>query len=170
MKPLIGVVVDCRSKGLEVAPRPTSVAAMGDVLATRARADVCQDLAAPKVVEPTDPTIQVIELVPRFAGIGQVNRQHVGTVDLLDVAPTPVQVGILRQCNLLRACSASFGGFVSVGLARHPVAICRPPSLMIQTAWAMGLPRLNRARRLYSRAPLPGRGIIPSFDLCWPAW
>lgn len=50
--------------------------------------------------------------------------------------------------SLFRACSTCLGGFVSVGPATHPVAICLLPSLMIQTAWATSFLPLCRARRL----------------------
>src|ERR1700675_952040 len=87
MKSLIGVMVDRGPKRFQVAPRAAFVAAMPDVLAAFVRVDGGQHLAAPEIVEAADTRVQVVEFVAGLARIGEVDRQHVGAVDLLDVAP-----------------------------------------------------------------------------------
>src|SRR5476649_2642151 len=63
VEPLIGVVVDGRPKGFEVAARSTPVAAMLHVFAALMRVHFGEHLPAPKLVETADARVQIIELV-----------------------------------------------------------------------------------------------------------
>ncbi|WP_456855434.1 hypothetical protein [Bradyrhizobium sp. USDA 4501] len=96
VKALFCMMVDRSTKGLEVTPRAALAAAMFDVSRAGLRVDRRQLLAAPKIVEPVDPRFN-FKLITGLTDIGQIDRQHVGTVDVVDIPPTALRLIFLRD-------------------------------------------------------------------------
>jgi hypothetical protein len=95
------MMVDCGAKRLEVAACTTAVVAMFDVGRTSLSLDRRQFFAAPEFVEPFDPGFD-LELVARLSDIGQIDRQHIGTFDVLDILPAAFGLILLSDGNQLR--------------------------------------------------------------------
>ncbi|WP_316166878.1 MULTISPECIES: hypothetical protein [unclassified Bradyrhizobium] len=90
------MMIDRSAESLEITTRATLVATMFDV----SRAGFCVDrrqlLATPKIVEPFDPRFN-FELISWFADIGQIDRQHVGAIDVVDIPSTALRLILLRD-------------------------------------------------------------------------
>ncbi|WP_456814835.1 hypothetical protein [Bradyrhizobium sp. USDA 4529] len=99
MKALFCMMVDRSAESLEVATRAAPAAAMFDVTGTGLRVDCRQLLATPKIVEPVDPRLN-FKLVARLADVGQIDRQHVRAIDIVDVPPLAIGLILLR--NIIR--------------------------------------------------------------------
>ena len=93
------MMVDCGAKRLEVAARTAAVAAMFDVSRTGLSIDRRQFLAAPKFVKAFNPRLD-LELVAWLADIGQIDRQHVSAVDVLDILPAAF--GLILSSDVVR--------------------------------------------------------------------
>jgi hypothetical protein len=87
VKSLVGVMVDRGADSFQVAAGPSTVAAVLHVFATLVGIYGSQHFAAPEFVEPANAGVEVVKLVACVPRIGKVDRQHIGAVDLLDVAP-----------------------------------------------------------------------------------
>ncbi|WP_456849333.1 hypothetical protein [Bradyrhizobium sp. USDA 4504] len=96
VKSLFCMMVDRSTKSLKVTTRAAPAAAMFDVTGTGLRVDCRQPLATPEIVEPVDPRFD-LKLITGFADIGQIDRQHVGTVDVVDIPPTALRLVFLRD-------------------------------------------------------------------------
>ncbi|WP_456782411.1 hypothetical protein [Bradyrhizobium sp. USDA 4516] len=99
VKALFCMMVDRSTKGLEVTPRAALAAAMFDVSRAGLRVDRRQLLAAPKIVEPVDPRFN-FKLVAWLANVRQINRQHVRTIDIVDIPSRALGLILLR--NIVR--------------------------------------------------------------------
>src|SRR5258706_3805581 len=99
VKAFLCVMVDRCAKCLEVAACTTTTAAMFAVGRTGQCIDLQQFLAAPKFVEPFNPSLD-LELVARLADIGQIDRQNVGAIDVLDVLPAAF--GLILSSDVVR--------------------------------------------------------------------
>ncbi|WP_316204506.1 hypothetical protein [Bradyrhizobium sp. SZCCHNS3051] len=86
MKAFFRMMVDGSTKCLQVPARTTAVATMPDICGAGLGIDRGQSLAAPEFIEAVNPSSD-LELVARFADIGQIDRQYVSTVDILDILP-----------------------------------------------------------------------------------
>jgi hypothetical protein len=93
------MMVNSGAKRLKIAPRATAVAAMFDVGRAGLGIDLRQFLAAPKFVEPFNPSHD-LELVARLADIGQIDREHVSAVDVVDVLPATF--GLIFSSDVVR--------------------------------------------------------------------
>ncbi|WP_063790136.1 hypothetical protein [Bradyrhizobium pachyrhizi] len=96
MKALFCMMVDRSTKSLEVTTRAAAAAAMFDVTGTGLRVDGGQPLATPEIVEPVDPRFN-FELVARLTDVGQIDRQHVRAIDVVDVPPLALGLVLLRD-------------------------------------------------------------------------
>jgi predicted ATPase with chaperone activity len=96
MKAFLRVVIDRGAKGFEVTASTTCAAAMSDVSCAGLGAHLRQCLATPKFIEALDPRLY-FELVARLANICQVDRKHVGAVDVLDVPPAAMWLVFARN-------------------------------------------------------------------------
>ena len=74
MKSLVGVVVDRRPKGFEIAARTALVAAVPDVLTALMRVHGSEHLAAPEIVEAADPRIQVVSAAASLAVLASLSN------------------------------------------------------------------------------------------------
>jgi hypothetical protein len=81
------MVVDGSTKCLEVAACTTALTTMPDICGAGLGIDRGQFLGAPEFIKAFNPGSD-LELLARFADIGQIDRQYVSTVDLLDILPT----------------------------------------------------------------------------------
>jgi hypothetical protein len=81
------MMVDGSAKCLQVAACTTAVAAMSDIYGAGLGIDRGQFPTTPEFIEAFNPSSD-LELVARFADIGQIDRQYVSTVDVLDILPT----------------------------------------------------------------------------------
>jgi hypothetical protein len=80
-------MVDRGAESFQVAAGPSTVAAVLHVFATLVGIYGSQHFAAPEFVGPANAGVEVVNLVACVPRIGKIDRQHVGAVDLLDVAP-----------------------------------------------------------------------------------
>lgn len=64
---------------------------MFDVGRTGLGTDLRQFLAAPEFVKAFNPGLD-LELVARLTDIGHIDRQHVSTIDVLDILPAPFEL------------------------------------------------------------------------------
>ncbi|WP_349629162.1 hypothetical protein [Bradyrhizobium sp. USDA 3458] len=96
VKALFCMMVDRSTKGLEVTPRAALAAAMFDVTGTGLRVDCRQPLATPEIVEPVDPRFD-FKLITGLADIGQIDRQHVGAIDVVNISSTALRLIFLRD-------------------------------------------------------------------------
>ncbi|WP_310880296.1 hypothetical protein [Bradyrhizobium brasilense] len=69
---------------------------MFDVGCASLRIDRRQGLAAPKIIEPVDPRFN-FKLITWFPDVGQIDRQHVGAINVVDVAPIALGLVLLRD-------------------------------------------------------------------------
>src|ERR1700676_744823 len=74
MKALLCMVVDCGAKRLKVTTCTATAAAMFDIGRTGLSIDRRQFLAAPKIIEPFNPRLD-LELIARLTDVGQIDRQ-----------------------------------------------------------------------------------------------
>ena len=91
MKAFLSVMVDCGAKRLEVAARAAAVTAMFGVGRAGLGIDFRQLLVAPKLIQPFNSGLD-LELLGGLANVGQVDREHVGAVDVLDVLPAALRL------------------------------------------------------------------------------
>ncbi|WP_347341682.1 hypothetical protein [Bradyrhizobium uaiense] len=96
VKSLLCMMVDRSAESLEVTTRATPAAAMFDVTGTGLRVDCRQLLAAPEIVEPVDPRFD-FKLITGLADIGQIDRQHVGAIDVVNISSTALRLIFLRD-------------------------------------------------------------------------
>ncbi|WP_347337389.1 hypothetical protein [Bradyrhizobium tropiciagri] len=96
VKALLCMMVDRGAERLEVTTRAAPAAAMFDVACTGLRVDCRQLLAAPEIVEPLDPCLN-FKLITWLADIGQIDRQHVGAIDGVDISSTALRLIFLRD-------------------------------------------------------------------------
>ena len=103
VKVLLGVMIDRGAQGLEVGAGTTGLTAFLNIGAALGGSDLGQHLAAPIVVQPTDASFE-LRLVrhPRSA-VFQIDRQHVGDVDPVDIAGVPGWASTFRRCRRLAA-------------------------------------------------------------------
>jgi hypothetical protein len=87
MKALLCMVVDCGAKRLKVTTCTAAAAAMFDIGRTGLSIDRRQFFVTQKIIEPFNPRLD-LELIARLTDVGQIDRQHIGTVDFLDVLPS----------------------------------------------------------------------------------
>ncbi|WP_315717198.1 MULTISPECIES: hypothetical protein [unclassified Bradyrhizobium] len=80
------MMVDRSAKCLQVAACATAVATMPDIRGARLGIDGRQLFVAPEFIEAFNPSPD-LKLVAGFADIGQIDRQYVSTVDVLDILP-----------------------------------------------------------------------------------
>ncbi|WP_456779316.1 hypothetical protein [Bradyrhizobium sp. USDA 3315] len=99
VKALLCMMVDRCAESLEVATRAASVAAVLGVSRTGPRVDCRQLLATPKIVEAGDPRFN-FKLITGLADIRQIDRQHIGAIDIIDVPPPAIGLILLR--NIIR--------------------------------------------------------------------
>jgi hypothetical protein len=78
------MIIDCGAKGLEVAACAAAGATVSGVSRAGLSIDLRQFLATPKFVKPFNPSLD-FELIAWLADIGQIDRQHVSAVDVLDI-------------------------------------------------------------------------------------
>ncbi|WP_312001530.1 hypothetical protein [Bradyrhizobium altum] len=90
------MMVDRCAESFKVATRTTLVAAVLGVSRTGVRVDCRHLLAAPKIIEPVDPRFN-FKLITWPPSVGQVDRQHVGAIDVVDVAPMTLGLILLRD-------------------------------------------------------------------------
>ncbi|WP_309143561.1 MULTISPECIES: hypothetical protein [unclassified Bradyrhizobium] len=90
------MMVDRSTECLEVTTRATAAAAMFDVAGTGLRVDCRQPLATPEIVEPVNPRFN-FKLITWLADIGQIDRQHIGAIDIVDVAPIALRLVFSRD-------------------------------------------------------------------------
>ncbi|WP_310885583.1 hypothetical protein [Bradyrhizobium brasilense] len=69
---------------------------MLDVTGTGLCVDCRQLLATPEIVEPVDPRFN-FKLITWLADIGQIDRQHIGAIDIVDVAPIALRLVFSRD-------------------------------------------------------------------------
>ncbi|WP_456815335.1 hypothetical protein [Bradyrhizobium sp. USDA 4508] len=93
------MMVDRSAESLEVTARAAPAAAMFDVTGTGLRVDCRQLLATPKIVEAVDPRFN-FKLITGLADIRQIDRQHIGAIDIIDVPPPAIGLILLR--NIIR--------------------------------------------------------------------
>src|SRR3569832_1092656 len=86
MKAFFGMMVDGSAKCLQVAACTAAVAPMPDICGASLGIARGQFLAAPEFIETFNPRPD-LKLVARFADIGQIDRQHVSTINVLDILP-----------------------------------------------------------------------------------
>ncbi|WP_407159276.1 hypothetical protein [Bradyrhizobium sp. STM 3557] len=86
MKAFFRMMVDGGAKCLQVAACTAAVAATPDICGAGLGIDRGQFLAAPEFVEAFNPGAN-LELIVRLADIGQIDRQYVSAVDVLDILP-----------------------------------------------------------------------------------
>ncbi|WP_456706924.1 MULTISPECIES: hypothetical protein [Bradyrhizobium] len=96
VKSLLCMMVDRGTKSLEVTTRAAPAAAMFDVTGTGLRVDCRQLLAAPEVIKPVDPRFD-FKLITGLADIGQIDRQHVGAIDVVDISSAALRLVFLRD-------------------------------------------------------------------------
>ncbi|WP_456721151.1 MULTISPECIES: hypothetical protein [unclassified Bradyrhizobium] len=90
------MMVDRSAESLEITARAALFAAMSDVSRTGLRVDRRQLLATPKIVEPVDPRFN-FKLITGLADVGQIDRQHVGTIDVVDISSAALRLILLRD-------------------------------------------------------------------------
>ncbi|WP_347336899.1 hypothetical protein [Bradyrhizobium brasilense] len=96
VKALFCVMVDRSPKCLEVATCAAPAATMLDVTGTGLCVDCRQLLATPEIVEPVDPRFD-FKLITWLADIGQIDRQHIGAIDIVDVASIALRLVFSRD-------------------------------------------------------------------------
>ncbi|WP_308444472.1 hypothetical protein [Bradyrhizobium sp. RD5-C2] len=96
VKALFCMMVDRSTKSLEVTACAALTAAIFDVSRAGLRVDRRQLLATPKIVEPVDPRFN-FKLIAWLADIAQIDRQHVGAVDVVDVSSAALRLILLRD-------------------------------------------------------------------------
>ncbi|WP_309143759.1 MULTISPECIES: hypothetical protein [unclassified Bradyrhizobium] len=96
VKALFCMMVDRSAESLEVTARAAPAAAMFDVTGTGLRVDCRQLLATPKIVEPVDPRFN-LKLITGLADVGQIDRQHVGAIDVVDIPSTALRLVFSRD-------------------------------------------------------------------------
>ncbi|OMI05512.1 hypothetical protein BSN85_24785 [Bradyrhizobium brasilense] len=72
---------------------------MLDVTGTGLCVDCRQLLATPEIVEPVDPRFN-FKLITWMPDIRQIDRQHIGAIDIIDVPPLAIGLILLR--NIIR--------------------------------------------------------------------
>src|ERR1019366_912856 len=80
------VMTDGRAQVLQVTPRPAGVAASLNVFLARRRRYIRQHASAPKGIQARDASFKLFPVGLVVATIFEVDRQHVGDVDLFDIA------------------------------------------------------------------------------------
>ncbi|WP_338150493.1 hypothetical protein [Bradyrhizobium elkanii] len=96
MKAFFCMMVDRSTESLEVTARAALAAAMFDVSCAGLRVHCRQLLAAPKIVEPVDPRFD-FKLVTWLADIGQIDRQDVSAIDVVDISSAALRLIFLRN-------------------------------------------------------------------------
>ncbi|WP_456671728.1 hypothetical protein [Bradyrhizobium sp. USDA 3256] len=96
MKALFCMMVDRGAESLEVPTRAALAATMFDVTGTGLRVNCRQLLATPEIVEPLNPRFN-FKLVARLTDVGQIDRQHVRAIDVVDVPPLALGLVLLRD-------------------------------------------------------------------------
>ncbi|WP_349630032.1 hypothetical protein [Bradyrhizobium tropiciagri] len=91
VKALFCMMVDCGAESLEVTARTAPAAAVFNVTGTGFRVDCRQLLATPEIVEPVDPRFN-FKLITGLADIGQIDRQHVGAIDVVNISSTALRL------------------------------------------------------------------------------
>lgn len=99
VKTFFGMMVDSGTKRFKVTPCTAGVATMLDVSRADLSIDGRQFFAAPKLVETFNPGLD-LELVAWLADIGQIDRQYVGAVDVLNVPPGAF--GLILSSDVVR--------------------------------------------------------------------
>ncbi|WP_431015150.1 hypothetical protein [Bradyrhizobium pachyrhizi] len=96
VKALFCMMVDRGAESLEVPTRAALAATMFDVTGTGLRVNCRQLLATPEIVEPLNPRFN-FKLVARLTDVGQIDRQHVRAIDVVDVPPLALGLVLLRD-------------------------------------------------------------------------
>ncbi|KJC36742.1 hypothetical protein UB31_35785 [Bradyrhizobium sp. LTSP849] len=93
------MMIDCSAKRLEVAACTSAVATLFDVGRAGLRIYPGQFFATPKVVEPLNSGLD-LELIAGLADVGQINREDISTIDVLNVLAAPF--GLILTSDVVR--------------------------------------------------------------------
>ncbi|WP_347341265.1 hypothetical protein [Bradyrhizobium pachyrhizi] len=96
VKALFCMMVDRGAESLEVPTRAALAATMFDVTGTGLRVNCRQLLGTPEIVEPLNPRFN-FKLITWLADIGQIDRQHIGAIDVVDISSTAFRLIFLRD-------------------------------------------------------------------------
>ena len=99
VKAFLGVVVDRSPQCLKVATSATSIATMLGVACTSLGINLCQLFATPILVEPLNSGLD-LELVAGLANVGQIDREYISTIDVLNVLAAPL--GLILMSDVVR--------------------------------------------------------------------
>ncbi|WP_407176401.1 hypothetical protein [Bradyrhizobium sp. STM 3562] len=99
VKAFLCVVIDRGAQCLKVAASATRTAAMFGVACTSLGINLRQLLATPILVEPLNAGLD-LELVAGLANVGQINREDISTIDVLNVLAAPF--GLILTSDVVR--------------------------------------------------------------------